>query len=302
MDINQYRNFLTIVECGTITAAAEKILIAQPALSNQLKNLEREFGARLIQTNRGSRRITLTEAGKIFWKQAQYICSLDDTTHQEITDCVNGITGTLNISISPSRSTFIIRQVLKEFHAAYPRVNYRLYEGTTAEQSEHLLNGISELSLPNAPMKETGSFDMLFTRKERLSAVYSLYNPWLPPDIKAISLKDLENLPLCLTSGWSALLSKAFLDENLTPRILSVSTNRQTVLSWALAGIGIAIIPIESKDVLEAHLCCVPLQNEKLYNYKTVFKVKDKPLSAVAEKFLEFYEKNCSEGTQKGHY
>lgn len=49
MDINQYKNFITVIESGTITRAASRLNIAQPALSNQIKNLENEFGAELLQ-------------------------------------------------------------------------------------------------------------------------------------------------------------------------------------------------------------------------------------------------------------
>lgn len=301
MDINQYRNFITIAECGTITAAAAKIMIAQPALSNQLKNLEREFGAKLIQTHRGSRQLALTEAGKLLLQQAQYICSLDAATHQKITDCVKGMTGTLTISISPSRSFFLVRNILKKFHAAYPEVKYRLYEGTTTEQAEHLLNGLSELSLPNAPMQDTTLFDILFTRKEQLMVVYPASGGWLPADLHELKLQELEHLPLCLSSGWYPILRKAFADKNIAANIVSVSTNRQTVLNWALAGLGVAIIPIVANEVLETQLCCVPLNDKKLYTYKTICKVKNKPLSAVAQKFLDCYEQNCYPGTKKGN-
>ena len=49
MDISQYKNFITIIESGTITLAASRLNIAQPALSNQIKNLENEFRAELCK-------------------------------------------------------------------------------------------------------------------------------------------------------------------------------------------------------------------------------------------------------------
>ena len=52
MTTDTYRNFIAIVECGNILAASQKLMVAQPALSNQLKNLEKNMGTRLL--NRGS--------------------------------------------------------------------------------------------------------------------------------------------------------------------------------------------------------------------------------------------------------
>ena len=64
MTLDSYRNFVAIVNCGSISAASKQLLIAQPSLSNQLKNIEKTYGAKLI--HRGSRNIELTEAGRIF--------------------------------------------------------------------------------------------------------------------------------------------------------------------------------------------------------------------------------------------
>ena len=103
MDISQYHNFIAVVECGTITAAAAQLNIAQPALSNQLKNLENEFGTELLQKSRGMREVRLTGAGQLFYRQAKTICRLHENLHREIEDYENGISGTLKISLSPSR-------------------------------------------------------------------------------------------------------------------------------------------------------------------------------------------------------
>ena len=74
MEIDNYRNFLAIVEAGSMTSASEFVHIAQPALSKQLKSLEGYFGTKLIITTRGSKHLILTDAGKILYHKAKYIC------------------------------------------------------------------------------------------------------------------------------------------------------------------------------------------------------------------------------------
>ena len=61
MDLNVLRNFISVVAAGNITTASEVIHVAQPTLSKQLRHLESYYGAKLILTERGSRRIVLTE-------------------------------------------------------------------------------------------------------------------------------------------------------------------------------------------------------------------------------------------------
>lgn len=75
MELDNYRNFLAIIEAGSFTGAADYVHIAQPALSKQLRALENYFGTKLIITTRGSRQILLTEAGRVLY-QKQSTCVL----------------------------------------------------------------------------------------------------------------------------------------------------------------------------------------------------------------------------------
>ena len=71
MRLEALKNFITVVECGTITEAARKICIAQPALSNQIRGLEEELGVQLF--HRTPRSMELTEAGRILYRHSRSI-------------------------------------------------------------------------------------------------------------------------------------------------------------------------------------------------------------------------------------
>lgn len=82
MDIRQLIYFATIVEEGSISAAAKKLHLSQPPLSYQLKLLEEELHLQLLQ--RGARGVQLTEAGKVLYKRAQGILELTERTQKEL--------------------------------------------------------------------------------------------------------------------------------------------------------------------------------------------------------------------------
>ncbi|MBQ3075360.1 MAG: LysR family transcriptional regulator, partial [Clostridia bacterium] len=84
MDIKTLRNFVEIVDSGSLTAASKKLFIAQPALSNQLKALEKEMNTTLIERN--SRHQKLTDAGKLFYERAKSIILLENAMFSEISD------------------------------------------------------------------------------------------------------------------------------------------------------------------------------------------------------------------------
>lgn len=109
MEIDNYRNFLAIVEAGSMTAASEYIHIAQPALSKQVKSLENYFGTKLIITTRGSKHLILTDAGRILYHKAKYICSLEDMAKNEIGDVSDGSKGTLRFTVANSRAAVFIK-------------------------------------------------------------------------------------------------------------------------------------------------------------------------------------------------
>lgn len=95
MDIKQLTYFLAIAEEGNISAAAKKLHISQPPLSLQLKLLEEELGVVLLE--RGARKSTLTDAGRLLYKHARYILQLVENAEREIQDFGNGIQGTLRL-------------------------------------------------------------------------------------------------------------------------------------------------------------------------------------------------------------
>lgn len=73
MDMEYYRNFIAIVEAGSLSAASKRVHVAQPALSNQLKLLQKKFGTQLVNIRRGVHNIELTNAGCILYNKAKYL-------------------------------------------------------------------------------------------------------------------------------------------------------------------------------------------------------------------------------------
>ena len=196
MDMEYYRNFIAIVEAGSLSAASKRVHVAQPALSNQLKLLQKKFGTQLVNIRRGVHNIELTNAGCILYNKAKYLCSLEDDTQREISDCVNGYTGTLRVSLSPSMSISFIQTYLSKFSKEYPQINYELYEVSILEQINQMLTGKTEIGVANAPLTQESRFDTIYTKQERLVAVMHKDNPWLPADDKALLLAHMEDMPI----------------------------------------------------------------------------------------------------------
>ena len=291
MDIEYYRNFIAIVDAGSISAAAKRISIAQPALSNQLKTLQKKFGTPLLNIKRGGHSIELTDAGYILYNKAKYICSAEVTAIKEITDCGAGFNGTLRISLSPSTSISFIKNTLSSFSAQFPKINFELYEVPIEEQTQQLLTGQAEIGIVNAPLKQATRFETIYSRKERLVAVFNKNSIYLTNTKPNILLDDLENIPLCLSRGCSELFLDTCSDSHIFPQILSINTTKLSAIAWAEQNIGVSIIPASPEEIFPPELVIKEIKDDRLFLDKSLIIVKGRTLSTVAKTFLNYYSK-----------
>ena len=112
MDFAFYRNFITVVETGSISTAAQKLDIVQPALSAQIKTLEKTYGVQLLKMHRGKRHIELTEAGEAFLQQARSLCAAEDKLTLTMQSFSQRAVGTLRFGVSHVRTDYFLRQYL----------------------------------------------------------------------------------------------------------------------------------------------------------------------------------------------
>ena len=126
MTLDSYKNFVAIVESGSILSAANKLLIAQPSLSNQLKNIEKNYSAQLVI--RGSRSLELTEAGRMFYRKAKEMCRIEESLRNDINNSKTGFAEMLKISIPAGNSPYFLHKFFDPFMEKHPKVNYDLYE------------------------------------------------------------------------------------------------------------------------------------------------------------------------------
>ena len=291
MELNTYRNFLAIVEIGSITGAAEYVHIAQPALSKQIKMLENHFGAKLIMTTRGSRQLLLTEAGRILYQRAKYICSLEDLAKHEIDNVIGGVVGTLSFSIANSRSAFFIKTSLKAFCQLNPQITIELYEASLAEQTQQLLNGITEIGIFSTPVYNQENFEVLFRRDEHIVAVFHKDSIWIDNAEEHITLSQLKNIPISVSEGCYKFFKEGCTNVDIVPRIVCISTTRNTALHWATENTAVAIVPLEPSEDLGDNYIIKRIIDLKADVYKSIVKVKGRPLSVASQKFLKFYAK-----------
>jgi DNA-binding transcriptional LysR family regulator len=286
MDIKQLTYFITIAEEGTITQAANKLHMAQPPLSTQLKLLEDELGVKLIE--RGARKIKLTDAGKILYKRAKHILEMTTSTEKEIEEFRKGIQGTLKLGTISSSGSVLLSKRIIDFNKKYPNIKFEIHEGNTYELIEKLNSGIIEVGIVRTPFNSK-NFQCLFLEAEPMVVVMSEnYNFETIRD--KILLEDLKDIPLIIYRRFEKILLGEFQNLGVEPDVFCINDDARTTILWARAGLGIGIVP---KSVINLGLMdnikYKEIDNNTLRTQISAIWIKERYLSMAAKKFLEFF-------------
>lgn len=154
MNIKQLKYFLVVAEERQITSAAKKLYIAQPPLSYQLKQLEKEVEVQLfVRTAHG---IELTEEGKVFQKYAEKIVALSISAKSQIHQIKEGELGKIRIGVISSCGGVVPNEQFKKLVKYYPNVSFEIHEANTFGIVEQLQDGILDLGIVRTPFNLEG--------------------------------------------------------------------------------------------------------------------------------------------------
>lgn len=145
MELRELKYFLAVAREQSISKAAEALFVTQPNLSRQMQNLEKEIGQQLFV--RGTRKITLTEAGQLLRKRAEEIMDLYYKTESELTGPVTDISGDIHIGGGESYVMGLVAKAACAVQSQYPNVRYHLFSGDSVTVSERLDKGLIDFGI-----------------------------------------------------------------------------------------------------------------------------------------------------------
>lgn len=145
MELRELKYFLAVAKEESISKAAEALFITQPNLSRQMQNLEKETGQQLFI--RGTRKITLTEAGRLLRKRAEEIIELYNKTERELSAPVTDASGDIYIGGGESYVMGLIAKAAHDVQSEYKSVKFHLFSGDSATVSERLDKGLIDFGI-----------------------------------------------------------------------------------------------------------------------------------------------------------
>ena len=242
MELRTLKYFTVVAEELNITHAAERLSMSQPPLSNQIKALEEELGTKLFV--RGKRRLQLTEAGRMLYRNALRILDLAEKTRHDVMCLENGVSGTVNIAIVEGRAPFLTARWISGFKDEYPNVRYSLWNGSSDDALERLRQGLADLAVIAAPY-DTEHLEGFAVGRGPWVAVMSKSNPLAKSAGSELPLRLLAGQPLIVPSRASRVeaIRKWFAQVGAEPNIICTMSNYVDAVALTERDIGISIFP-----------------------------------------------------------
>lgn len=246
ISLKQFKYFVEIVEAASFSRAAEKLYIAQSALSRQIKELEDELQTQLL--TRDARQFELTPAGQLFFERAKRILEEIDDTVVQARHVGRGALGVIRLQHSSSviltpRITTALGELLDEFCGVTLDVSMLPSENQTLEIEE----GRADIGLLRLPtLRRHPHIHVRQISTERLMVAVSRHSPLAALDnVELASLSDQAfiSIPHKDRGGLSYLVANLCLEQGFFPKPARALSRKSSQLNLIEANLGIAIVP-----------------------------------------------------------
>ena len=264
MELRHLQSFCAVAEERHVTRAAKRLHLAQPALTQQIRLLEKELGLALVQ--RSGRGIALTEAGELFYKEAALILQHLSRAVEQTREIAHGKTSHLRVGVTEAVAySSTLAKVLSCFQEQWPAVSLTLSQnvasGLGPALREHQIDAAFTCPI------DTASLNLTSRRlaQDRMILAVPARHPLAGR--KSVSLPDLKGKPLVLVTHdrvagtFEDMLYAACERHGFAPQIAQTSPRLMLALNLAAAGIGSAFVPEYMSSVPVEGLRYVPIED-----------------------------------------
>ena len=287
MKLTQLRYFQAACRCGGVTAAAELLHISQPSVSAAIKELESEFGVRLL--DRKHRSFSLTSAGQILLEQADSLLAHADRVEAVMADLSNQ-TRQLRLGVPPMIGALLLPRLYREFFSENPGLDVAITEGGRRELLRLL--GENHLDLVFLPHDRPVEAAYRAAPVTRLETVFCVSRDHPLAGRTAVQIEDLADEPLVLFKNsffQTETILQRFQALGQTPKVLlhtdQLSTVRRLISSGVAGGFLFRDLVTERDDMIP-----IPLSPAIQSTVSLVWKPSGSAFRDM-ERFIEYVQK-----------
>jgi DNA-binding transcriptional LysR family regulator len=250
VELRHLRYFRAVAEELHFGRAAERLHIAQPPLSQQIRQLERELEVSLF--TRSTRRVELTAAGEAYLKRAVAVLDAVDDAGQQARRIAQGVEGHLTIGCVGSATYSVLPRVVRALRDELPHVEISIRgEMLAPAQLDALRAGDVDIALLRPPVDDV-AIRVEVLRRDRLIAALPAEHPLAQRDLLRVSELRGEDFIAHAGRGRSVmggLLAAICADAGFAPRIRHEVSETSTLVTLVAAGLGVAVVPAPTADL-----------------------------------------------------
>ena len=267
-NLELYKTFYYVARSGSITHAANELMISQPAVSKSIKVLERDLNTSLFIRNKNG--VSLNNAGEILYNKIKKAMELIISAEEDLTSLNNMEQGYINIGAGNTIMQRYLMPFIREFHELYPNINVKVHTLVTDELIKKAQLGLIDIVFTHLPNNIPDNFDIIKIKKLHDILVVNKDSKYIN---KTIKKKDLETLPLVLlplSASNRKNFDKFCSSNNIIIHPLMEIGNDLIVEECAQSGLGVGLVV---KEYVQKKL-----DSKKLFELKTTFNLGEKDL------------------------
>ena len=290
MDFDQIETFLEVAKLSSFSRAAERRFRTQPAISSQIRSLEEEVGAKLLDRSGG--RVAVTAAGKVFQKYAEETIEQRRVMLIALAEMHRIPRGEIVVSANEGTCLHILPEVFAEFKRQYPSVAVNVKRSEHQKILEALIENSCDFGVVSMPIKDK-RYTVVPIHKDELVVITAIKHPLAGRS--ETTLADVAQYPLLLPKLGRTrdTLEALFHEQRLKPTISMELDSSELTKRFVAADVGISFIPRSNvaEDIKAKTLSALKIKDIVLQRDLALVFRKDKALSRAALAFIEIVVK-----------
>ena len=287
MNLKQLEAFYLVVKRKSVTRAAEELNVTQPAVTIQVKSLEKSLNLKLIQHL--GKRVQLTEAGELLYQYADKIFDLADEAKEKMKDFKKLMRGTLKIGTTKNYARYIMPSLLSEFQRRFPRIKVILDEGNSEDMAGSILEMKNELALISQLNLDRRIKSFFFSTVEFVLVASPEHRF---SERASISLRELNGEPVILRekgSGSRAAILRKFQEYGIWPSVIIEASSLDFIVGYVKGNKAVSFMfePDIKEELDRGTLKVIPIEEGNIIFFTDVIYRGEKPLSPPAQAFLK---------------
>jgi DNA-binding transcriptional LysR family regulator len=286
MDFDQLETFLEVARLSSFSRAAERRFRTQPAISAQIRALEEEIGARLLDRTGG--KVSLTAAGKVFLKYAEDALEARKLVVTQLGEMERVPRGEIVVGANEGTCLYVLPEVFAEFRRQYPNVNVSVKRSETTKVLESIIDNSVDFGVVSMPVKDTRLTVVPIHRDELVIIVSPSH---ALAKAKSAAVAEALNYPLLLPKAGRTRdsLETLFHERRLKPQIAMELDSSELLKRFAAVDVGVGFIARSNvlDDVRAGLLACLDIADAQIRRDLALVFRKDKALSKAALAFID---------------